>query len=1217
MGKLIKLILGGTILLGLLFGVVVLGAVLFFDPNDHKDRIITKVEEETGRQLKLEGDINLSYYPWLGLEVSGVTVGNAEGFGDAPFMHADIVALRIKTLPLLKKQYELDTFRLHGVEINLAKNKEGVSNWDDLIDEEKDDAQKQEPIKLAAVILGGVDIKDTRFTWVDEASDQTFKISEMNMSTGELTFGDPIDIKMNLKAESTKPAVKTDLQMQGTASYDLDAKTYAFNPIEVTAKLTGGNVSAGKADVKFNTGIAFNQKEDTASIDGLTLSIFGTLVKAQLNASNIQSGKPKMEGQLSVVGDDLSHLFKLIGEEVLASQISKLKDRSFDLQTTLNADMEKGNVAITDLKAKLIGAAISGQVEARNIESDKYAVKGELKASGPDLPTLLQVAGQFETGDDPQLKTFGEKLSKASNKSFDMNTEFIADLASGNINVAALVVKTLGLTVNGHLQANDINSNSGNIDGKLSIQGEKLSSVLAALEQGGLAKNLNTVSVDIVVQGNRSDIKLSPLKAEAFFSGKQVPNSSAKVTLNADTQVNLDKQTLSMTKMAVTGLGLDVKGDLNVTEFLSETPSAKGKLDAKGKDLGLIFKLLGDDPLAQQVNKLKDKSFSVKTDFDADMKTGNINLPSLSAKGLGLTVDGKIVATDFNKKGNIDGQLALKGEDLSAVLVAFDQGALAGVLKKISVDIGIKGTSNDINLSPLNIKATFSSKDIPNSPVDLTMTADTKMNMDKQTLSMRNMKVNGLGLHLKANINATQIKDKPAFSGDMAVTEFNLRKFMTQMKQEVPVTADKKVLTKVAVETKFSGSTSSIEFKDLALLLDDSTLKGNLSVKHFTQPIINFGIGIDSINPDRYFPPVAKAEAGKGGSKTAKKGAPDTAVAAAATELPVETLRKLNTKGELQISNLIYSNLKLKNIKLGVNAKDGLIKMEPIAADLYQGKYQGNITLDARGKLAQLNQETQLTGVQIEPLMIDYMQSPESELAGTANITAKVSSKGANSVQLKNGLNGQAKLEVKDGILRGIDVKKTLEQAEVLLESKRLGAVKQGGETKFEQLSGTLSITNGVVKNNDLLITAPGFKVNGGVDGKDTLGNLRNNTIKYDLSVAVVEESATRGEKNYNIGGYAIPIRCRGSLDDIADGCKPDYGKLLGVAVKKGALKKLGDAIGIKLPGSKQTTTESATTTQTEPTPQQETIAQPKSEPVDPIEDLKEKALKGVFDKLF
>ncbi len=1306
MGKLIKLLLGTTILIGLLFGVLVLAAVMYFDPNDHKDRIIAKVEEETGRQLKLEGDIKLSYYPWLGLEVSGVTLGNAEGFGDAPFIHADVVALRIKTMPLFKKQYELDTLKLHGLEINLAKNKAGVSNWDDLVDQEKDDLKKQEPIQLAAVILGGVDIKNTRFTWDDQSTGQTFRISEMNMSTGELIFGEPIDIKMDLRAESNQPAIKADINMQGTASYDLDAESYAFDPIAVTARLTGKNIPGRKATIKFNTGLAFNLKQDTAAINDLTLSGLGAVIKAQLNASNIKSGKPTTEGQLAVSGDDLARLFKVAGIEPLASQLSKLKDRSFDLQASLNADMAKGNVAISDLKANLIGASISGQLEASNIESDTPAVKGKLKASGPDLPTLLQVAGQFEGGEDPKLKELGEKLSRVSNKAFELDTEFDADLASGNINVPALSVKTLGVTVDGHLQANDINSNKGNIDGKLSLQGEKLSSVLSALGQHGLAKNLRSVSVDVGVSGNRSNIKLSPLKAEAIFSGKQVPGSPAKVTLKADTQINLDKQTLAISNMSVAGLGLDVKGGMNVNAFLSETPSVKGNLNAKGKDLGLIFKLLGNDPLAKQINKLKNKSFSVKTNFDADMATGklnvsalnanmldatikgqiaaeniqtstpaisgeltasgpdlptllqiagqfeggedpmlaeygkrlskaskknfnvaakfnadmkkgNINLPSLSAKGLGLTLDGKIVATDFNsKQGKIDGRLALKGEDLSAILVALDQGALAGVLKKISVDIGVNGSSSDINLSPLNIKATVAGKDIPNSPVDLTMSANTRMNLDKQTLSVNNMKVNGLGLDLQANINATQIKDKPAFNGDVAITEFNLRQFMRQMKQEIPNTADKKVLTKVALKTKFSGSSSSLELKDLALLLDDTKLKGNLAVKHFTQPRFDFAIGIDNINVDRYLPPPAKTAKAKPvkSEKTAAKQKTVEAVAAPTTDFPLETLRKLNGKGELLIGKLIYSNLRLKNINLGVNARDGLIKLDPIAADLYQGKYNGTITLDARGKSAVLKQETQLSGVQIEPLLKDYTRSKESQLVGVANITAKVSSKGRNSLQLKNGLSGKAQLAVTDGVLRGIDVRKTLEQAEVLLESKRLGTIKQGGETRFEQLTATLNINKGVIKNNDLLITAPGFKVNGGVDKKDTLGNLRNNTIKYDLSVAVVEESTTRGTENYNIGGYAIPIKCRGSLDDLAGACAPDYGKLLGVAVQKGALEKVGEMIGIDLSGQKKPTTEETTT---QPKTTQPATQQPKSEPQDPVQDTVDKALKDVFDKLF
>jgi hypothetical protein len=122
---------------------------------------------------------------------------------------------------------------------------------------------------------------------------------------------------------------------------------------------------------------------------------------------------------------------------------------------------------------------------------------------------------------------------------------------------------------------------------------------------------------------------------------------------------------------------------------------------------------------------------------------------------------------------------------------------------------------------------------------------------------------------------------------------------------------------------------------------------------------------------------------------------------------------------------------------------------------------------------------------------------------------------------------------------------------------------------------------------------------------------LRNNSIKYDLSVAVVEGGTTRGEANYNIGGYEIPIRCRGSLDDLASACKPDYGKLLGVAVQKGLLDKLGESVGIKLPGQKQSTTESGTSSGSETTTekdssQQETTQQPKSEPKSVEDALKE-----------
>ena len=40
----------------------------------------------------------------------------------------------------------------------------------------------------------------------------------------------------------------------------------------------------------------------------------------------------------------------------------------------------------------MLGNKIMAEVTARNVKSDTPAAKGKLKASGPDLPTLIKIA---------------------------------------------------------------------------------------------------------------------------------------------------------------------------------------------------------------------------------------------------------------------------------------------------------------------------------------------------------------------------------------------------------------------------------------------------------------------------------------------------------------------------------------------------------------------------------------------------------------------------------------------------------------------------------------------------------------------------------------------------------------------------------------------------------------------------------------------------------
>ena len=127
--KVVGLVLGVIVLL---LATVLIGVSLLFDPNDYKDQITTAVADATGRDFTLEGDLSLGVFPRLSIEVGAAQLGNAPGFGNAPFAAIDGARLQIGLFPLLSKRIEIDEARLQGLRVNLARNAAGVTNWQDI-----------------------------------------------------------------------------------------------------------------------------------------------------------------------------------------------------------------------------------------------------------------------------------------------------------------------------------------------------------------------------------------------------------------------------------------------------------------------------------------------------------------------------------------------------------------------------------------------------------------------------------------------------------------------------------------------------------------------------------------------------------------------------------------------------------------------------------------------------------------------------------------------------------------------------------------------------------------------------------------------------------------------------------------------------------------------------------------------------------------------------
>jgi len=1087
MSKLLKALIS---LVTLIF-TIVLVAFLYainLDPNSHKATISRKFEEITGLTLVLNGDIQLELYPWLGLTLENVLIQSPDGFSGTPLLQTEHAKFRTKLLPLLDREYEIDTIELTGTRLYLETNITGQGNWELPVETGKSDqGNAQASPVFNKLVLGGVDIRDAGITFDDRFNDVIYELDNITVNTGELVYGEPVSLSMGLSASSSRPLLSSRLQLSGTLLYDLANERYDLDPLTLSGTLSGNNVPGGTTEVTLSSSASLDFANDLLTLRNVSFSALDTRINANINGRNFSGTNPFYQINLAAAGADLAVVFRILENEALVDQITNLDNRGFTVSGLFESSPAEGTLAINNLDANLLDSSIKGDISATNLLAGSPVIRGSINAAGPDLPTLLEVAGQLQGGRNSALATYGRDLQQSPNQAFLLETTFDANLETGNISVPALIAQALGTNLDGNVSASGINT---------------------------------------------------------------------------------------------------------------DTPVFQGHLNASGPDLPLILQIAGQvtegresslNQLGRQLRQVDNKGFDINAPFDIDMKSGNIDVSGIDASFLGFTLNGSLQARNFQAPdGTMGGRITLSGKNLESLLKALDRSDLAEVVQSVTLETAVDGTRENLSMSPFTLDLTLDGPDIPNGPVTLALNTSMSLNLEDETVATSDLSLAGLGLDLGGNLNATNILDNPGINGQIRIAPFNLRRFMQQINQPLPVTSDGTVFRSLALSSNFSASADNMQLDNLTLALDDSTITGNLTLagldNDLVPPASTFDLSVTSLNLDRYLEPEEESSVNNSVGNT---------------PLPVDTLRNLNLKGQVRVEHLTYSNLNLDNLSLAINASDGELALAPINANLYQGSYTGDIRLSTGGSIPVASLDTRLENIYLAPLLRDFMDA--SYVSGTGDIRLNLAGRGEDTATIKRNLNGTGSMALHDGILEGVDVGSVLAQVETMIREQRPANIVRGERTPFDTFSASVEVQNGIVTTNDLLIESSGFDVS----GRGILANLTNNTINFNL-VANVDESPATDERAYDIGGYALPIACTGALAEPS--CLPDIQAIIAGAIQSAIQRGLTDllqrAIGDEVSES------TGSDTSTEPTPQQE-----EQQPLDPREELLNRALESLFKR--
>lgn len=564
--KLIKYLIITVVVLILL---LVAGAgilVATVDPNDYKDDIIKLVKESTGRTLTLEGDLGFTFFPALGVSLGEAQLSNASGFGDQPFAQVSQVSVSVDLLSLLKFSVQADTIVLDGLRVNLQKNKNGNTNWDDLAQQPATeapakDATEPKEEKQLGLEIAGVRITDSQVVYDDQQAGNKITLNPIELETGSIGTGDPSYIKSTLGFAQTNPAMTATITYNSDARLDLVSMVYQLSDMVINVKAQGDDLPGGEIDLTMKGNVDADIKNEALALEPININVLDTSLNGELTVQSFS--KPKIAFALQSDEIDVDKLMPQGEEAAAEASTSSSGDdkielpvdmlRSLDINGSLNINTLKASgLTVSDVAAKIAGqnGVINLNPLTMNLYEGSYTGAAGLNVSGA-IPKYsassdlkhLQIAGLLadlsedgksfirgKAGVKFNITTSGDRVSTLK-KQLNGSAEFAAgDGAFQSANLARSIEQVVAFLkkrppkpagkevvfdsltataqiTNGLVKNNDMNLATpliyGNGQGEVNLVSETIDYAMTV----GLTENTEGAGIPITIKGDMAEPK--------------------------------------------------------------------------------------------------------------------------------------------------------------------------------------------------------------------------------------------------------------------------------------------------------------------------------------------------------------------------------------------------------------------------------------------------------------------------------------------------------------------------------------------------------------------------------------------------------------------------------------------------------------------------------------------------------------------------------------
>jgi|GEM_PF-2808127 len=502
------------IVVGILVLLVIALAVtlpFLINPNRFKDDIARVVKEKTGRELAIQGDIKLSVFPWLGLQIGSLELSNAKGFGAVPFAAVNETDVHVAFWPLLHRRVEVGEVKIEGLSLDLEHDADGHNNWQDISEHMVHKAGGGgEAGSVLDLSVASVGISDSQVRWIDVQKHQQYTGSDFSLQMGAFGSAKPFALDAGFDFSGTNPAVQGHLDFAGTATADLEHRTYSADDAKLALQAKGDGVPGGQIDAELHWQHAIvNLEQESMAVNGFQANAYGLKFDLEAQGRDIEKN-PDYTGTLKLASFSPRDVLKALGHPnlaetrdsgALASAAASLTFVATSSSLSLNGlDMTLdgthliGSAAVKDFTTR----ALSFDLTADQLDADRYLPpqqpgtpgkpreEVDIDKVGIPLRTVrsLDLDGHLHVG---QFSFLGAKTTD-----FDMNLS----AHDGQLQIKPLTASLYGGSLDAELRvdAREANADQPIVNETLALKGVQLAGLSLAL--GNTDRLSGTVDLD-------------------------------------------------------------------------------------------------------------------------------------------------------------------------------------------------------------------------------------------------------------------------------------------------------------------------------------------------------------------------------------------------------------------------------------------------------------------------------------------------------------------------------------------------------------------------------------------------------------------------------------------------------------------------------------------------------------------------------------------------